>query len=87
MSQKGDSYFEGTFSVLMLHSVFSVARHLQKHMRLLTVLESMDNGKPFREARDADIPTMIRHFYHYAGWAELAPTEMQNWTSIGNVAC
>ena len=43
----------------------------------------MDNGKPFRESRDADIPTMIRHFYHYAGWAELAPTEMQNWKSVG----
>ena len=43
----------------------------------------MDNGKPFRESRDADIPIMIRHFYHYAGWAELMPTEMQNWKPVG----
>ena len=62
---------------------FSIARHLQKHQRLITVLESMDNGKPFRESRDADIPTMIRHFYHYAGWAQLADTEMAKWKSVG----
>lgn len=47
------------------------------------MLESMDNGKTFRETRDCDIPIMTKHFYHYAGWAQLADTEMQNWTSIG----
>ncbi len=61
----------------------SIARHLQKHMRLLAVLESMDNGKTVRETRDADIPTVIRHFYHHAGWAQLQQTEMANWKSIG----
>jgi aldehyde dehydrogenase (NAD+) len=35
---------------------FSIARHIQKHMRLFAVLESMDNGKPIRESRDADVP-------------------------------
>ena len=61
----------------------SIARHIQKHQRLITVLESMDNGKPFRESRDADVPTVVRHFYHHAGWAQLMDKEMPQWKSIG----
>ena len=44
---------------------------MQKHSRRLAVLETMDNGKPIRESRDIDIPLVIRHFYHHAGWAQL----------------
>ena len=47
--------------------LYSIARHLQKHSRLLAVVESMDNGKPIRETRDADVPLAVRHFYHHAG--------------------
>ena len=43
----------------------------------------MDNGKPFRESRDADIPIVVRHFYHHAGWAQLMDTEMRGWKSVG----
>jgi len=43
----------------------------------------MDNGKPCRESRDADIPTVVRHFYHHAGWAELMNTEMRGWKPVG----
>ena len=35
--------------------------------RLISVIESMDNGKPIRESRDLDIPLVARHFYHHAG--------------------
>ena len=35
--------------------------------RLISVVESMDNGKPIRESRDLDIPLVARHFYHHAG--------------------
>ncbi|KAK2163921.1 hypothetical protein LSH36_72g06038 [Paralvinella palmiformis] len=66
--------------------LYSIARHIQKHQRLFTVLESMDNGKPCRESRDADIPTVVRHFYHHAGWAELMNTEMRGWKPVGIVA-
>ena len=48
--------------------LYSVARHMQKHHRLLAVLESLDNGKSIRETRDADVPLAIRHFYSHAGW-------------------
>ena len=51
--------------------LYAIARHVQKHSRLLAVLETLDNGKPIRETRDIDIPLVARHFYHHAGWAQL----------------
>ncbi|XP_066265133.1 aldehyde dehydrogenase family 16 member A1-like [Branchiostoma lanceolatum] len=65
--------------------LYSIARNVQKHQRILTVMESLDNGKPFRESRDADIPLVVRHFYHHAGWAQLMDTEMKGWKPIGVV--
>ncbi|MDO8358915.1 MAG: aldehyde dehydrogenase family protein [Devosia sp.] len=50
--------------------LYAIARLVQKHSRLFAVLESMDNGKPIRESRDIDIPLVVRHFYHHAGWAQ-----------------
>ncbi len=55
--------------------LYALARLIQKHARLFAVLETLDNGKPIREARDADIPLVIRHFYHHAGWAQLIDRE------------
>ena len=57
--------------------LYSIARHVQKHARLLAVVESLDNGKPIRETRDCDIPIVARHLYHHAGWAQLMDTEMK----------
>ena len=51
--------------------LYALARRMQKHARLLAVLESLNNGKPIRESRDIDVPLAIRHFYHHAGWAAL----------------
>ena len=51
--------------------LYALARHVQKRERFLSVLETLDNGKPIRESRDIDIPLVARHFYHHAGWAEL----------------
>lgn len=51
--------------------LYALARLVQKHARLLAVLETMDNGKPIRESRDIDIPLVARHFYHHAGAAQL----------------
>ena len=39
--------------------------------RLISVLESMDNGKSIRESRDCDIPIVARHLYHHSGEALL----------------
>lgn len=65
--------------------LYSIARHVQKHSRLLAVLESLDNGKTIRETRDCDIPLVARHLYYHAGWAQLMDTEMKGWKSVGVV--
>ncbi|CUH40142.1 Putative aldehyde dehydrogenase AldA [Jannaschia seosinensis] len=51
--------------------LYAIARGLQKHSRLLAVLEVLDSGKPIREARDIDVALAVRHFYHHAGHAAL----------------
>ena len=66
--------------------LYALARLLQKHSRLISVLETLDNGKPIRESRDIDIPLAIRHFYHHAGWAQLQDKEFSSYQSIGVVA-
>ncbi|MDP2975813.1 MAG: aldehyde dehydrogenase family protein, partial [Anaerolineales bacterium] len=63
--------------------MYAIARNIQKHQRLLAVLESMDNGKPIREARDIDVPLLARHFYYYAGWAQLMATELRDYQPVG----
>ena len=63
--------------------LYALARHVQKHARLLAVLETMDNGKPIRETRDIDVPLVARHFYHHAGWAQLMETEMPGQVPVG----
>jgi len=65
--------------------LYALARAVQKHSRLLAVLESMDNGKSIRETRDIDIPLVARHFYHHAGWAQLLESEFAGYEAIGVV--
>jgi aldehyde dehydrogenase (NAD+) len=65
--------------------LYALARAVQKHSRLLAVLESLDNGKSIRETRDLDIPLVARHFYHHAGWAQLLDTEFAGYGPIGVV--
>jgi aldehyde dehydrogenase (NAD+) len=63
--------------------LYAIARLLQKHSRLFAVLETLDNGKPIREARDVDIPLAQRHFYYHAGMAQLMESEMPDATALG----
>lgn len=63
--------------------LYALARLVQKHSRVLSVLESLDNGKPIRESRDIDIPLVARHFYHHAGWAQLMDEEFPSHEAIG----
>jgi aldehyde dehydrogenase (NAD+) len=66
-------------------SLYAIARMVQKHSRLLAVLETMDNGKPIRESRDIDIPLVARHFYYHAGWAQLLEQEFPEYVPCGVV--
>lgn len=65
--------------------LYALARMVQRHARLLAVVESMDNGKPIRESRDIDVPLVARHFYHHAGWAQVQPTEFADHRPVGVV--
>lgn len=50
--------------------IYRIARLLQERSREFAVLESLDNGKPIREARDVDVPLAAAHFFYHAGWAD-----------------
>jgi aldehyde dehydrogenase (NAD+) len=50
--------------------LYRIARLIQERARELAVLETIDNGKPIRETRDVDIPTVAAHFFYHAGWAD-----------------
>ncbi|HQU68829.1 MAG TPA: aldehyde dehydrogenase family protein [Albidovulum sp.] len=63
--------------------LYAIARHIQKRERFLSVLETLDNGKPIRETRDIDIPLVARHFYHHAGWAEMLADEFPGAAPVG----
>ena len=65
--------------------LYALARQVQKHSRRLSVLETLDNGKPIRESRDIDIPLVARHFYHHAGWAQLLAQEFPGYEPCGVV--
>lgn len=63
--------------------LYAIARSVQKRERFLSVLETLDNGKPIRETRDIDVPLVARHFYHHAGWAEMMEDEFPGATAVG----
>ena len=63
--------------------LYALARLLKKHARLFAVMETMDNGKPIREARDIDIPLAQRHFYFHAGMAQLMDAEQPDKEALG----
>ena len=50
--------------------LYRIARIIQEKARELAVLESMDGGKPIKEARDFDLPQAAAHFFYHAGWAD-----------------
>ena len=58
--------------------LFRIARLIQERARELAVAETLDNGKPIRETRDADIPLVAAWFFHYAGWADKL-----DWAGLG----
>ena len=47
-----------------------LADAMESHLDELAALESLDNGKPISDARNADLPLSIACFRYYAGWAD-----------------
>ena len=51
----------------MMHRL---AELIEDHIDELAELETLDNGKPIRESRNADLPLVIDCLHYYAGWAD-----------------
>jgi aldehyde dehydrogenase (NAD+) len=43
---------------------------VEKNQEELAALESLDNGKPYRDAIAADLPLTVKCYRYYAGWAD-----------------
>jgi aldehyde dehydrogenase (NAD+) len=43
---------------------------IEANIEELAALESLDNGKPFRDALTADLPLTVKCYRYYAGWAD-----------------
>ena len=82
-ARKAQGKWEGLGGASRARYLYAIARLLQKHSRLFAVLETLDNGKPIREARDIDIPLAQRHFYYHAGMAQLMESELPNAEALG----
>ena len=50
--------------------LFRLARLLQDRAREFAVAETLDGGKPIKEARDFDVPMAAAHLFYHAGWAD-----------------
>jgi aldehyde dehydrogenase len=44
-----------------------IADRMEANLDLLAIAETLDNGKPIRETRAADLPLAIDHFRYFAG--------------------
>jgi aldehyde dehydrogenase (NAD+) len=82
-ARKAQNKWSGLSGTERARYLYAIARHIQKRERFLSVLETLDNGKPIRESRDIDIPLAARHFYHHAGWAELRDSEFPGHAPLG----
>ncbi len=49
--------------------MWRLADLIEKHAEEFAQLECLDNGKPLKIARVADLPLAVDHFRYYAGWA------------------
>lgn len=49
------------------NALLKIAQVMEDNFEYLATLETIDNGKPIREARAADIPYCIDHFRYFAG--------------------
>ncbi|MBA2682082.1 MAG: aldehyde dehydrogenase family protein [Ktedonobacteraceae bacterium] len=49
--------------------LWKVADLIEEHAQELAELETLDNGKPIKYSKAADVPLTADHFRYFAGWA------------------
>lgn len=50
--------------------MYKLADLIEAHQQDIAALETLDNGKPIRDARAADLPLTVACYRYYAGWAD-----------------
>ena len=50
--------------------LYQLADLIEENNEELAALETLDNGKPISDSRDADLPLAIDCYRYYAGWAD-----------------
>ncbi|MCO7176003.1 aldehyde dehydrogenase family protein [Sporolactobacillus kofuensis] len=65
--------------------IWKLADLIEENLEAIAQLETLDNGKPIRETRNADIPLVIDHFRYYAGWVNKFSGEVINNSMHPNV--
>src|SRR5688572_1741016 len=48
--------------------LWKLADLIERDQRILAELDTLDNGKPYRNSLNGDLPQVIAHFRYYAGW-------------------
>ncbi|MDR6772047.1 aldehyde dehydrogenase [Azospirillum sp. BE72] len=49
------------------NALLKIADRMEERLEVIALAETLDNGKPIRETRAADVPLAIDHFRYYAG--------------------
>src|SRR6266446_1075241 len=72
--------FEGKWSKISARErgrmIYKLSQLIEAHAAELAELETMDNGKPIREATYIDLPGVVENFEYFAGW----PTKIEGET-------
>lgn len=50
--------------------LYKLADKIEANMQELAAIETLDNGKPVRDAMNVDMPGVIAAFRYFAGWAD-----------------
>ncbi|HBI44931.1 MAG TPA: betaine-aldehyde dehydrogenase [Planctomycetales bacterium] len=50
--------------------LYKLADLVERHGEELAALESLDNGKPYRDSLNADLALTVKAYRYYAGWAD-----------------
>ena len=58
---------------------------MQKHGKILAVLESISSGVVLRDCRDAMLNDLVQTLYHFTGWSELASSHTKKFKPYGLV--
>ena len=71
----------------MYNNLYSIARNVQKHLSVVSLVEALNCGRTSREVKDLDVAAVIKSLYYYAGACGLSnSSELKSYESLGLTA-